>query len=150
MAAGSHFSYASYSYEDIESECQYCNPTANPLGWTTREGYTVVAGMPEALEGRTSYRNNEVDHGCEITSPSTPPTPPIHPPPAGPPPMSSGNDAINKGLIAGIVIASTVAVIATIFAIIAISRKVRGVPIFSPLIFAKPSVETELAKTRPT
>lgn len=260
MAAGTAFTYTGYSYEEINSDCQYCNPAANPLGWTTVEGYNVIPGIPLELVDR--YTKN-IDHGCEFVNPRlraapvSPPAPPgasyvpavtfsatiagtvasfdqnayknnlasvlggveatditlavsagsvvvdatiltetdtvseqvvdklstydkttfgeavgltvestgvpsktrgvrsFPPPPLSPPPPipsgpSSTDDSINNGLIAGIVIASTVAVIATIFAIIAISRKVRGVPIFSPLIFAKPSVETELAKTRPT
>ena len=261
MAAGSAFTYTGYSYEEINSDCQYCNPAANPLGWTTVEGYNVIPGIPAALADR--YTTNAVDHGCEFVNPRlqgmpvSPPAPPgasyvpavtfsatiagtvasfdqnayttklasvlggveaaditlavsagsvvveatiltdsetvseqvvsklsgftaitlgeavgvtvesksvprkskgvrsFPPPPLPPPPPiplgpSSTDNSINNGLIAGIVIASIVAVVATVFAIIAITRKVRGVPIFSPLIFSKHSVETELGKTRPT
>jgi hypothetical protein len=148
MAAGSAFTYTGYSYEEIISDCQYCNPAAQPLGWTTPEGYILDPGTPLALAGRMNWGRNfpMPDHGCNVTSPSTPPTPPPPPPPPPSPPVPSGpsssDESINNGLIAGIVVASVVAVIATILAIIAITRKVRGQPIFSPLIFAtKSSVE---------
>ena len=138
MAAGSAFTYTGYSYEEIVSDCKYCNPAANPKDWTIAEGYIEDPGMPQELVGR--YSKTPVDHSCNITSPSAPPTPPpppSPPSPASPPPIPSGpsstDSSINDGLIAGIVVASIVAVIATIFAIIAITRKVRGQPIFSPL-----------------
>ena len=119
---------------------------------------TVSEQVVSKLSGFTAITLGEAV-GVTVESKSVPrkskgvrsfPPPPLPPPPPIPLGPSSTDNSINNGLIAGIVIASIVAVVATVFAIIAITRKVRGVPIFSPLIFAKHSVETELGKTRPT